>query len=150
MSAQADEIFSLLGKSGKRVLIIPGNNEFPDEIEKVSRKCGLEDIHCSKVQIGGFVFGGVGGKVGDPSRTKQFALTEEEFAEKLKKFKGIKKLILVTHAPPSEIRCLLEFIKKEQPLINACGHCHQHAGKTIKIGRTVVINSGKHGFILRI
>jgi len=115
LSAQADEISPLLGKSGKRVFIIPGNNEFPDEIEEVSRKYGLEDIHCSKVHIGGFVFGGVGGKVGDPFRTKQFALTEEEFAQKLEKFKGIKKLILITHVPPSEIRCLLEFIKKEQP-----------------------------------
>lgn len=60
--------------------------------------------------------------------------------------------IVLSHCPPyselSEVadgvnigsKYLLEYIKKYQPKIVICGHCHQMGGEEIMIGKTRVIN----------
>jgi len=39
----------------------------------------------------------------------------------------------------------LRYIKKYQPTVCVCGHMHEHAQKTAKIGKTLIVNPGEAG-----
>ncbi len=70
-------------------------------------------------------------------------------------------MIAVCHAPPfgtvldritnlrhAGSKAIREFLKREQPRYFFCGHIHEAAGKSEKLGETSAMNVGKKGYLL--
>ena len=127
-----------LNSIGKPVLMIHGNHEDEE---------------------GDYVFLGYGGG-GFSTNDPRF----EEVAEKFFKpeVKDKKRIIMVTHGPPHGTiidnmdgdfrgnKSYRKFMDEVQPHLFVSGHLHETAGKHEKIGRTLVLNPGPHGFIVDI
>lgn len=148
-----------LAKTGKLVLIIPGNHEDPHVLNHFCKKYkNVKHIHEKAYVFGGFVFIGYGSG-GFSIKDERLRKLSQKFVKFMKKHKD-RKLVLLTHAPPyrtkldkvnnhhvgnKEIRGL---IKKLRPLIVVCGHLHENFGKKQIVGKTLVINPGPYGKIL--
>jgi uncharacterized protein len=146
---------------GVPVLILPGNHEVPEATQKAAK--GLKHIvwlhkgvyEMNNVLIlgcgeGGFCIGNC-----DFERAKPF------FKREMKNYTG--KVLLITHEPPYDTKAdevmpgshvgsksLREFIEETQPDMNLCGHIHEAAGAISKLGKTVVINLGPKGKLIKL
>lgn len=157
------EIVKKLNSFKKQVLIIPGNHETEDILREVCKNNeNVHYIHKSKYETEEAIFLGFG--------TGGFAVTDPEFEKTAKKkFKGVvkknrgrKKVILVTHAPPygTKVDIIMDnyvgnksirrFIEKYKVDLNICGHIHETCGKEDDIGETHVVNPGPNGMMIRI
>ena len=89
--------------------------------------------------------------------------SEEEIAEALAAFDGIAGLHLVVHFPPQGTRldeyapgqhagspALRAWVEREQPPFLFCGHIHETAGLSDRLGSTLCINVGKEGYAVEI
>ncbi|MDP7179688.1 MAG: metallophosphoesterase [Candidatus Woesearchaeota archaeon] len=148
-------------KIGIPMLIIPGNHETEEELEKVSSKFEninhIQGKHYERDDVLFFGYGGGGFSIVDPDFVKK----GKEFEEKIKK-SGVKKVVLVTHAPPHNTKIdrlskesvgnksIRQFIDKVKPVLVISGHLHENAGKEDKVGKTKVINPGPFGKVLNI
>lgn len=166
-----DVLLGRLNKIGKTVLMINGNHETPEVLEK---ECERFDkiifIHKKTYKKGKVMFIGFGGG--------GFSLTDEEFEKfgdriikkikkskkdkkkKSKKEKGLK-MVLVTHSPPygtkldflkeySGNKSVRSFVERTKPKLVICGHFHEHRGEFDYIGKTEIINPGPYGRIIKI
>jgi len=144
------------------VMIIPGNNETPRLLEEKALEKGLIFMHAKSIVFKDFNFAGVGGSLYTPFKTP-FEMGEEDFKKILSGFKGLKKLILLSHTPPYDTVLdttfsgdhigsveLRRFIEEESPLVCLCGHVHERAGVSEKIGNTLVVNPGAKGTLLEV
>jgi len=140
-------------------LLIPGNHE-DDALIRSSEKLfvNVKDIHKKHFVKDDFLFLGWGGG--------GFSLIDKDFENAAKKFKKIisktriKKIVLVTHAPPYKTKVdnihgshagnksIRNFILDVKPLLAVCGHLHENEGKEDKIGKTRVINPGFEGKVM--
>ena len=92
-----------------------------------------------------------------------FSQEDEEFDSFIddnKEFLKNKKTIIVTHAPPFHTELDLigkkhagnknikQYIVDYKPLYAISGHFHEHAGKEMLLGQTVLINPGPLGKII--
>ncbi|MEM1548600.1 MAG: metallophosphoesterase family protein [Thermoproteota archaeon] len=146
----------------EHVMIIPGNNESPRLLEEKAMEKGLIFMHGRKVFFKGFNFAGIGGSLHTPFKTP-FEMGEDGFKQILSEFKGSKNLILLSHSPPFNTTLdltssgehvgsleLRKFIEEEAPLVCLCGHVHERAGLSEKIGNTLIVNPGARGMILEV
>lgn len=155
-----------LDSLGIPVFMLHGNHEDEDEIKAVAKHMEhIRNMHGRYQTHGKYLFMGYGGG--------GFALRNPNFEKKTaKKFKAeIKKhrqkhknakLIFFTHGPPynttldkvhgSSVGCksLRKFIKEVQPDLVICGHLHENAGKTDKIGKSRLVNPGWKGKMFEI
>ena len=157
-SSSQREILSRLNKIGKPVLIVHGNHEDDEELRKdckLFKNCYF--IHNNKFRIDEYLFIGWGGG--------GFSYIDRGFEKNSKRFaKWIKendKVILITHAPPYKTKIdniggehagnksIRRFIEKVKPVLSVSGHLHECVGMD-KIKRTLVINPGYKGKILKI
>lgn len=157
-----EEMMNELKNTGKKVLIIPGNNETPEFLKE-----GVEDyknvivIEEEVYQDLNIKFLGIGGSIITPFNTP-YELTEEDYKRKLEKFKD-DITVLVSHSPPKNTILdrtpnglhvgsfeIGRWIKKNQPKYCCCGHVHENAGKKVKIGQTLCFNPGAKGEVIRI
>jgi Icc-related predicted phosphoesterase len=112
------------------------------------------------MEASGVIIGGLGYSTPTPFDTPG-EYSEKEMAERLADFNGVERLVMVCHAPPlgTELdrisegvhagsRAVREFIEREQPEHFFCGHIHEAEGKSTEMGRTLVRNVGKKGFLL--
>ncbi len=148
-------IIGPLKKSGKPVIMIPGNHETLASIDYLEQvyKNGVYNLHGKSFKIGDTAFIACGsGNIG------LFQLTEDEVKETLNKALreagDFKHLVLITHVPPYDTlldnlgwtkagsKAVREFIEEHQPDICFCGHIHETAGLIDKIGKTKIINVG--------
>ena len=154
-----DYLLSLLSKTKKLLLIIPGNHETSKEIKK---SCSLfdfaQDLHKASYSLNNYTFFGYG--------SGGFTLSDPKFERIAKKFKKTikkdSKIILITHAPPYKTsldklpighrgcKSIRKFIEDVQPKLVICGHLHENAGNEDKIKKTLIINPGKDGKIIEI
>lgn len=157
-----DLLLSLLAKTKKPLLIIPGNHETAREIKKT---CSLfefaTDIHNKAYKINNYIFLGYGGG-GFSLRDIRFERTTKKFKKFLKTQKKKSKIILVTHAPPYKTsldrlnsshrgcKSIRKFIEDIKPKTHICGHLHENAGNKDKIGTTKILNPGPEGKIITI
>ena len=87
--------------------------------------------------------------------------SEEEIAEALSAFDGIKPLYLAVHCPPLNTKldeyapgkhagsaAVREWVEHEQPAYLFCGHIHETAGHAGFLGATECINVGKQGYTI--
>ena len=155
-----DECGEVLRPLGDRVHLIPGNHETSQQISALCQKFGFHDFHGQSFPLGSFHVAGLGYSNITPFQTPG-EYTEDQIAEKLAAFNGIKPLLLVCHCPP--FRSMLDrivnyrhvgstavraFIEREQPEYFFCGHIHEASGVAERLGETKAMNVGKQGFLL--
>ncbi len=140
---------------GKTVLIIPGNHESPESVEKHTKKFkNIVNLHKQQWSKDSITFLGWG--------TDGFTRHSDEFRELQREWRRTVhgKTVLVTHAPP--YKTTLDLIGKDhvgnadvrkgierlQPLLAISGHIHENEGEQDKIGNTVCVNPGWKGMVL--
>lgn len=149
-----------LDKMGKPLLLIPGNHEEPGLLSEICGRLNNIKMMHRKVytdsRFPSYVFIGHGGE-GFTHESEDF----ERFAKTIAlKLKG-KKIVLVTHQPPHNTKVdyiwshhgnksYTRFVRKYQPLLHVCGHLHETAGMKDKIGKTIVVNPGPKGIIVKV
>ncbi len=155
-----DAMGEILRERAGRVFVIPGNHESDRQIADFCHKFGLQDLHGAHTQIGGFHLAGLGYSNPTPFDTPG-EFSEDELEEKLHGFDGLKPMIAVCHAPPwgtmldritnlrhAGSKAVREFLQREQPRFFFCGHIHEAAGASDKLGETSAMNVGKKGYLL--
>ena len=148
-------------KRKEKVILIPGNHETVATADFLSELYGVKNLHGYSVKykdVG--LFGCCGANIG------LFQLEEGEIFDLLKqgfdKIKYLGKKILVSHVHPTGTKMekftkflpgssgLRKAIDTFHPDIVLCSHVHEAEGIEEKVGKTKVINVGKHGKIIEI
>jgi len=155
-----DAMGEILEKRAGKVYVIPGNHESARQIAGFCAKFGLNDFHGGKLQAGGFWITGLGYSNPTPFDTPG-EYSEQELETRLHAFDGLKPMISICHAPPhgtmldritnlrhAGSRAVREFLRREQPRYFFCGHIHEAAGASEKLGETSAMNVGKKGYLL--
>ncbi len=150
-----DKILGELNSIGKKIVMVHGNHEEAEGMEKLCRHfSNIEFIHRKKLEISGFTFLGFGGG----GFEKEVAAMEDFFNS----VSVPEKSVFVTHAPPYKTKLdkldkshngnnsLRNLIIKYKPLLSISGHFHENWGKKDFIGDTFVINPGPEGVILEL
>ncbi|WP_086845324.1 metallophosphoesterase [Streptomyces coeruleofuscus] len=115
---------------------------------------GTTVLDGERVEIGGWVFGFVGGGLRTPMRTP-YEISDEEYAAKIEAVGAVD--VLCTHIPPEvpELvydtvarrfergsRALLDAIRRTRPRYSLFGHVHQPLVRRMRIGATECVNVG--------
>ncbi|MFE4248564.1 metallophosphoesterase [Streptomyces sp. NPDC056910] len=115
---------------------------------------GTTVLDGERVEIGGLVFGFVGGGLRSAMRTP-YEISDEEYAAKIEAVGEVD--VLCTHIPPDvpELvydtvacrfergsRALLEAIRRTRPRYSLFGHVHQPLARRMRIGATECVNVG--------
>ncbi|WP_328539224.1 metallophosphoesterase family protein [Streptomyces sp. NBC_00344] len=115
---------------------------------------GTTVLDGERIEIGGRVFGFVGGGLRTPMRTP-YEISDEEFAAKIEALGEVD--VLCSHIPPEvpELvydtvarrfergsRALLAAIHRTRPRYALFGHVHQPLSRRARIGRTECVNVG--------
>jgi|SRR3989338_1351210 len=156
-----DFILSKLNKLNKKIILINGNHEDERIMKKLcKRHANLKFIHKNVYEHNNHLFLGYGGS--------GFSLIETGFYNTGQKFKNViktnkhKKIIFVTHAPPYGTKLDLivgehcgnktfkDFITKNRVDLCICGHLHENFNKKDKLRKTLIVNPGPYGQIIRI
>lgn len=144
----------------KPVYVLPGNHETPTIVKKLCNK--YRNLHYANkkiIKIGKFTLVG-NGNGGFSQKDAAF----ERFVKKNHRKLLNKNIILMTHAPPyntkldyidyleEHVGCksYTAFIRKYKPRLALSGHIHETFGKDDKIGKTLLINSGPDGKVVKI
>lgn len=154
-----DRCGEILKRRAGQVYVLPGNHESAGQISAFCRKYGFHDFHEQSIEAGGYHIAGLGYSSPTPFNTPG-EFTEEEIALRLKRFAGLKPLILICHCPPygtaldrvrdgvhAGSRSVGEFIEKHQPQFFFCGHIHEAEGVFVEIGGTRAFNVGPRGYL---
>jgi len=147
---------------GERVWVMPGNHETHEEIRAFCGRYGFVDFHRQVRQLGATQWAGLGYSNPTPFDTPG-EYSEEEIAEALATFDGLPSLYLVVHFPPhgtqldqvapgrhAGSRILRQWTERAQPAYLFCGHIHECAGQTDRIGSTQCFNVGKAGYLIEL
>lgn len=157
-----DACGEVLKELGDKLWVLPGNHETSAAITAFCAKFGFNDFHGKTFERDGWQFAGLGYSNPTPCDTPG-EYSEEEIAEKLAEFQSLSPLIMICHAPPkgsaldqagpgnhfgsSAVR---EFLDVARPDHFFCGHIHEAAGVSERIGRTEAMNVGPKGCLLEI
>jgi uncharacterized protein len=147
---------------GEKLWVLPGNHETHDDIREFCRRFGFVDFHRRVLETNSTPWAGLGYSNITPFKTPG-EYTEEEIEQALAAFGGIAGLHLVIHVPPYGTRldeyaagkhggstALRAWVEREQPSYLFCGHIHETAGLSDRLGATQCINVGKEGFTVEI
>lgn len=130
-----------------------GNVDIPPLWREYARP-GTTVLDGERVEIGGRVFGFVGGGLRTPMRTP-YEVSDEEYAAKIEALGDVD--VLCTHIPPEvpELvydtvarrfergsRALLAAIQRIRPKYALFGHVHQPLSRRVRVGRTECVNVG--------
>lgn len=155
----------LLKPLGKRLWLLPGNHETHEQTRALCRTHGFVDFHRQMRILGGTCWAGLGYSNPTPFNTPG-EFSEEEIGAALAVFEGPSPVYLVVHFPPhgsaldrvgafhlgrhAGSRTLREWVERAQPVHLFCGHIHECAGRSDRIGRTECRNVGKAGYLIEI
>ena len=154
---QTKGVLADLDTIGKTVLLIPGNHETPESVEKQVKQCkNIVNIHKKIWHHQNVAFLGWGTD-GFTRRNEDFRITARGWRQRLHD----EKIVLVTHAPPYNTRLDLldehignadarKEIERIQPVLAISGHIHENEGKQDRIGKTLCVNPGWKGMVLRV
>ena len=130
-----------------------GNVDVPPLWPEYARP-GTTVLDGERVEIGGRVFGFVGGGLRSPMRTP-YEISDEEYAAKIEAVGEVD--VLCTHIPPQVpdlvydtvarrfergSRALLDAIRRTRPRYALFGHVHQPLARRMRIGATECVNVG--------
>ncbi len=146
----------------EKLLLLPGNHETTKQTKELCQKHGFVFFHRKILKVGKYQFAAVGHSTVTPFNTPG-EITEEQMSSFLNDFKNKKNLILFTHSPAKNTQLdiipsgdhvgsssIKQFLVEEKPIYFFCGHIHESAGKTDKIGTTKCYNIGKQGIEIEI
>ncbi|MFH1638048.1 MAG: metallophosphoesterase [Candidatus Woesearchaeota archaeon] len=142
------------------VLMIHGNHEGEDELRHVCSKYpNMMFIHKACYQLGKHLFFGYGGG-GFAAENEEFAKIAQRFSKDIQKDSTV---IMVTHGPPygtkidnipnlghRGCKSMRQFIEDKKPVLWVCGHLHETSGMMDVVGKTVVVNPGPEGKMIKI
>jgi Icc-related predicted phosphoesterase len=157
-----DRLGQVLAKRAGRVWVLPGNHESAETIVAFARRYGLNDFHERSFELNGYHIAGFGYSNPTPFNTPG-EYSEAEIARRLRRFAALKPLVLICHCPPygtpldriregvhAGSRSLREFVERHQPAYLLCGHIHEAAGASVRLGGTQAFNVGKEGYLLEL
>ena len=161
-----DKCGEVLRPLGKKLWVLPGNHETQEESRAFCEQFGFEDFHLTVRTLEGknglTHWGGFGYSNPTPFNTPG-EYSEAEIAELLKLFENRAPLYFVVHFPPKgtavdRIRAgshagsptLRAWVDRMQPVALYCGHIHEAAGASDRLGTTNLFNVGKAGHIVEI
>lgn len=145
-----------------KVYVIPGNHESEDDIARFCERFGFHNFHGQSMRIGEHSVAALGYSNPTPFHTPG-EYSEQELADRLAKFADAELRVLICHCPPKATQldragegqhfgsqAVREFIEKTQPEYFYCGHIHEAAGASERLGATEGFNVGKQGRTLEI
>ena len=157
-----DRCGEVLAPLGDKVWLLPGNHETHDDTRELCRRFGFVDFHRQVRQIGSTTWAGLGYSNITPFKTPG-EYTEEQIQEALAAFDGLSPLYLVAHVPPKDSQldefapgqhggspAMRKWVTQAQPVYLFCGHIHECAGRSDRIGQTQCFNVGKAGHTLEV
>jgi uncharacterized protein len=157
-----DPCGEILRPLGERLLVLPGNHETHEQTKAFSNKFGFVDFHCQLRNFGDTRWAGLGYSNITPFKTPG-EYSETEIAAALAAFDGVSQLHLVVHFPPYDTKLdeyapgqhagsptLRAWVEKEKPTVLFCGHIHETAGRSDRLGSTPCFNVGKQGYALEV
>ncbi|WP_030205646.1 metallophosphoesterase family protein [Streptomyces bikiniensis] len=130
-----------------------GNVDIPRFWPEFARP-GTTVLDGERVELGGLVFGFVGGGLRTPMRTP-YEISDEEYAAKVEGLGEVD--VLCSHIPPEVpdltydtvarrfergSRALLDAIRRTRPRYALFGHVHQPLARRMRIGATECVNVG--------
>ncbi|MEU9852910.1 metallophosphoesterase [Streptomyces sp. NPDC047974] len=130
-----------------------GNVDIPTLWPEYARP-GTTVLDGRRVELGGLVFGFVGGGLRTPMRTP-YEISDEEYAAKVEALGEVD--VLCSHIPPEVpdltydtvarrfergSRALLDAIRRTRPRYALFGHVHQPLARRMRIGATECVNVG--------
>jgi Icc-related predicted phosphoesterase len=148
---------------GKKLAVIPGNNETASSVKEVCEENGFVFLHGNWIVLGAWTIAGLGYSL--PGLDFPGEMPEEDFERMLQPFENIKgKMILVCHSPAAGTiqdspgrpdlhlgsESIRRFIERRQPEYFFSGHVHQRAGFTDCIGRTSCVGLGPEPHMLEL
>jgi len=156
-----DQMLSKLNKFKKRIILVNGNHEEDNVMNKFCKKYNnIVFIHKKSFIEDNVLFLGYGGG-GFSKVDPDFYPTGEKFSKIIEHNEG-KKAVFVTHAPPYGTKVDLiigehcgnktfsKFIKKNKIDLHVCGHLHENFNKKDNIKKTRIINPGPYGEIVNL
>jgi uncharacterized protein len=161
-----DRCGEVLKPLGERLWVLPGNHETHDDTRAFCEHFGFVDFHRRVRQLpsklGETQWAGLGYSNITPFNTPG-EYTEEVIAEALSAFDGIRPLYLVVHFPPYGTKldefapgkhagspALRSWVERAQPVFVFCGHIHETAGLSERLGPTQCFNVGKRGYTVEV
>jgi len=161
-----DRCGEVLQPLGESLWVLPGNHETYDETRAFCGRFGFVDFHRRVRSLpsaaGATQWAGLGYSNITPFNTPG-EYSEAEIAKALAAFDEIKPLYLVVHFPPlgttldefapgkhAGSPTLRTWVERAQPAYLFCGHIHECAGRSDRIGTTQCFNVGKQGYTLEI
>ncbi|MFF9068576.1 metallophosphoesterase [Streptomyces sp. NPDC014891] len=130
-----------------------GNVDIPRFWPEFARP-GTTVLDGERVELGGLVFGFVGGGLRTPMRTP-YEISDEEYAAKVEALGEVD--VLCSHIPPEVpdltydtvarrfergSRALLDAVRRTRPRYALFGHVHQPLAQRMRIGSTECVNVG--------
>ena len=161
-----DRCGEVLKPLGERLWVLPGNHERYEETRALCERFGFVDFHRRVRPLtsasGATQWAGLGYSNITPFNTPG-EYSEAEIAKALAAFDEIKPLYLVVHFPPQGTSLdefapgkhagsptLRTWVERVQPAYLFCGHIHECAGRSDRVGDTHCFNVGKQGYTLEI
>jgi Icc-related predicted phosphoesterase len=157
-----DRCGEILRQRAEKMYVLPGNHESADQVAGMCARFGMHNFHEQHFRVGDWHVAGLGYSNPTPFNTPG-EYTEQQLAERLRRFADLRRLVLVCHAPPfgtdlDRIRqglhagstAVCDFIEQHQPEYFFCGHIHEAEGVHLAIGRTRAWNVGKKGHLLEL
>jgi Icc-related predicted phosphoesterase len=151
---------------GEKLWVVPGNHETDAETRALCKRFGFVDFHRQvrtiETSAGKTYWAGLGYSNITPFDTPG-EHSEEEIANALAAFNGLKPLYLVVHCPPLNTKldeyapgkhagssAVRAWVESAQPAYLFCGHIHETAGMENTLAVTRCINVGKQGYTIEI
>jgi Icc-related predicted phosphoesterase len=161
-----DRCGEALKSLGDRLWVLPGNHETHDDTRNFCKRYGFVDFHRQVRALesakGATQWAGLGYSNITPFKTPG-EYSEDEIAKALAAFEGIAPLYLVVHFPPLNTKldeyapgkhagspALREWVERAKPAYLFCGHIHETAGFSERLGETECFNVGKYGHLVEI
>jgi uncharacterized protein len=157
-----DRCAAVLSSLGERLWVLPGNHETHQESAAFCKRRGFVDFHLQIRSLGATKWAGLGYSNITPFNTPG-EYSEDEIANALAAFDKLSPLYLVVHFPPQGTKLdefapgkhagsptLRKWVERIQPAYLFCGHIHETAGLSDRIGVTQCFNVGKQGYTLEI
>jgi Icc-related predicted phosphoesterase len=143
-----------------RVYVLPGNHESASDIVAFCDRFGFHNFHEKSIELDGNSIAGLGYSNITPFQTPG-EYSEQEIEDRLAKFDSPH--VLICHCPPKNTKldragpgqhygsdAVRKFIEAKQPAYFFCGHIHEAAGASERLGRTLGFNVGKAGYMLQL
>jgi uncharacterized protein len=145
-----------------QVYVMPGNHESAQQVAGLCARFDFHDFHGQSLKVGGYYVAGLGCSSPTPFNTPG-EYSEQEITSRLEPFAQFHPLVLICHCPPlgtaldrvrdgvhAGSQAVRDFIHAHQPERFFCGHIHEAAGVTEKLGATLGMNVGKKGYLLEL